>query len=474
MEEFDLVVIGSGPAGEKAAVKAAYYGYSVALIEKEEMYGGAGTNTGTLPSKTLKETALYFSGKREKGLFGVDKKLEHAATIKDFFYRKDFVTQKQSGEIENNLMFHKVKLIRGLAQFKDPHTLTVTGRDAGEVRGKNILISTGSYPFHPPGIPFDGCAIHDSDTILNIDHIPESIVIIGAGVIGVEYTSIFSAMGCKVTVINGHNSILPWMDAQVSQALLRYMQEDGVELAFDCRLKEVTIEKEDGKCKRVHAHLEDGGKISADMFLYAAGRSGNTRNLNLEAAGLVANERENINVDSTYRTEVPHIYAAGDVIGFPSLASASMDQGRVAVAHMFGLDDIERIAADFPYGVYTIPEMSTFGMSEEKAKEMHIDYVLGIAKYRQMPRGRILGADRGFLKMVVDRKNHKILGVHIIGPIATEIIHYGMDLVENDEDLNHVIGTAFNTPTLHELYKYAAYAALGNLGDEASSPLVRK
>ncbi|GAB4273426.1 MAG: Si-specific NAD(P)(+) transhydrogenase [Opitutales bacterium] len=467
MEEYDLIVIGSGPAGEKAAVKAAYYGYSVALVEKETMYGGAGTNTGTLPSKTLKETALYLSGKRDKGLFGVDRALERSASIKDFFYRKDFVTKEQGDDIQSNLMYHKVHTIHGAARFVDAHTLEVKGADTGRIRGEKILIATGSYPFQPPGIPFDGKFVHDSDTILNIDRIPDSIVIVGAGVIGCEYATIFATMGCRVTLVNSHASILPWLDRQICNELLKYMEEDGIVPCFDNRVEQVTVDNS-GEMPIVRAHLKGGEPLCADMFLYAAGRSGCTGHLNLEAAGLVANERQNLNVDETYKTQVDNIYAAGDVIGFPSLASTSMDQGRVAVAHMFGLHDIERIAAEFPFGIYTIPEVSTYGMSEEKAKDMNINYVLGVAKYKDMPRGRILGSERGLLKLVVDKDTHRILGVHIIGPIATELIHYGMELVESERDLNHLIGTVINSPTLHELYKYAAYFALGNVGDQGT------
>ena len=471
MSEYDLIIIGSGPAGEKAAVKAAYYGYRVALIEKEEMYGGAGTNTGTIPSKTLKETALFLSGRRDKGLFGVDRQLEYGVSIKDFFYRKNKVVNLLSGEVRKNLMYHKVDLYRGVGRFIDAHTLEVLGEEHVELKAKYFLIATGSYPLHYPGIPFNETNVHDSDTILGIDFIPKSIVIVGAGVIGCEYATIFATMGVEVTLVNGHADILGWLDREIVQAVMASMARDGIRLVLENRVENVTLPTEPRGL--VKAHLATGEPLAAEVFLYAAGRAGLTKDLNLQAAGLCVNDRQLISVDSTYRTTVPHIYAVGDVIGFPALASTSMDQGRVAVAHIFGLHDLERIAPDFPYGIYTIPEVSAYGMTEEQAKKEGIAYYTGRAFYEDMPRGRILGADRGFLKMVIERGTDKVLGIHIFGPIATELIHYGMELVENGKTLGHVISTIFNCPTLHELYKYAAYNALslrGRLESEHRGP----
>ena len=462
MVEYDLIVIGSGPAGEKAAVKAAYYGYRVALVEKEEMYGGAGTNTGTIPSKTLKETAVYLSGRRDKGVFGIERKLERGVSIKDFFYRKNKVVGIQSGEVRKNLMYHKIDLYRGTARFVDAHTVSVMGAESTDLHGKYIIIATGSYPVHPEGIPFNNVNIHDSDTILNIDFIPKSIVIVGAGVIGCEYATIFANMGSDVTLVNGHAEILPWLDREIAQAMMASMARDGIRFVLENRVENVTPPLPPQTT--VKAFLATGEPIEAEVFLYAAGRAGNTKDLNLAAAGLSVNDRQLISVDSTYRTAVPNIYAVGDVIGFPALASTSMDQGRVAVAHIFGLHDLERIASDFPYGIYTIPEVSCYGMTEERAKKEAIAYFTGRAFYEDMPRGRILGADRGFLKLVVESGTDRVLGVHIFGPIATELIHFGMELIDNKQTLGHIISTIFNCPTIHELYKYAAYNALSLRG----------
>jgi NAD(P) transhydrogenase len=464
---YDLIVIGSGPAGEKAAIKAAYYGYKVALVEKEEMYGGAGTNTGTIPSKTLKETALYLSGRRDKGIFGIDRQLEREVSIKDFFYRKNKVVGQQSDEVKKNLLYHNVETFRGKGRFLDPHTIEVIGSsETHHITGKYMVIATGSFPLHPAGIPFDNQRVHDSDSILNIDFIPKSIVIVGAGVIGCEYATIFANMGTEVTLINGHAEILPWLDREIAQALMDSMSKDGVKFVLENRVQNVTTPTEPDTL--VRAHLATGEPIAAEVFLYAAGRAGATRDLNLEAAGLSVNDRQLISVDKTYQTQVPHIYAVGDVIGFPALASTSMDQGRVAVAHIFGLHDLEHIADDFPYGIYTIPEASAFGMTEEQAKKNNIAYYVGRAFYADMPRGRILGADRGFLKMVFEKGSDRILGVHLFGPIATELIHYGMSLVEKKQKLGDVISMIFNFPTLHELYKYAAYNALSLRGKTPS------
>lgn len=462
MHTYDLIVIGSGPSGEKAAVKAAYYGYRVALIEKESMYGGAGTNTGTIPSKTLKETALYLSGRRDKGLFGVDRQLEHGVSIREFFYRKNKMVSTQSGEVRKNLLYHKVDVYHGVGRFVDAHTVEVIGNESIMLKGDYILIATGSYPVHSEGIPFNGINVHDSDTILEIDFIPRSIVIVGAGVIGCEYATIFATMGVEVILINGHASILNWMDRELVQALMASMTRDGVKFILENRVQNVTLPTEPRGL--VTAHLATGEPLAAEVFLYAAGRAGSTESLNLPAAGLAVNERQLISVDSTYKTAVPHIYAVGDVIGFPALASTSMDQGRVAVAHIFGLVDLERVSSDFPYGIYTIPEASAYGMTEERAEKEGIIYYTGHALYEDMPRGRILGADRGFLKLIIEKNTDKIIGVHIFGPIATELIHYGMEIVDNQKTIGHLISTVFNFPTLHELYKYAAYNALGLRG----------
>lgn len=458
-DEYDLIVIGSGPAGEKAAVKAAYHGFSVAVVEKRERFGGAGTNTGTLPSKTLKETALYYSGFYEKGLFGVDKSLERSANAQDFFFRKNQVVDSQEEGIEKNFRLHGIDTFHGAGKLLDPHTVEVIGKDNCKLSGKYILVATGSYPFQPPGIPFDGRFVHDSDTILQINRIPKSIVIVGAGVIGCEYATIFAVMGSKVILVNSREEILTFLDREICHALQTQMKSDGVEFIFGSRAEDVSILPEEHE-HNVHAKLTNGEPLQADMFLYAAGRSGCTAGLGLEDVGVETGDRGTIAVDNNYRTTVESVFAVGDIIGFPSLASTGMDQGRVAVTHMFGLHGIEKISEHFPYGIYTIPEVSVFGMTEDEAIEKEVTHVIGRANYTDMPRGKIMGAEEGILKIVVEKDTRTILGVHIFGKIATELIHYGMSLVENRATLSDVISRVYNTPTLHELYKYAAYNAL--------------
>lgn len=458
-DKYDLIVIGSGPSGEKAAIKAAYFGHSVAVIERNAILGGAGTNTGTLPSKTLKETALYYSGFYEKGLFGVDKDLERAATAQDFFFRKNRVVEAQELGIEQTFREHGVDVFHGEAKLLDGHTVQVSGQDNCELKGTFVLIATGSYPFHPPEIPFDGKFVHDSDTILNIDRIPKSLVIVGAGVIGCEYATIFAMMGTKVQLVNGSPHILTFLDREICDQLQAQMEKDGVEFVFGSRIAEVKILPDEHE-HNVHAALEGGGVLEADMFLYATGRSGSIEGLNLEEVGVATGQRGTIVVDRTYRTSVGSVFAVGDVVGFPSLASTGMDQGRVAVTHMFGLRGQERIGEHFPYGIYTIPEVSVFGLTEEEAKDRGIPHLIGRANYADLPRGKIMGVREGMLKLVVEKHTHIIMGVHIFGKIATELIHYGMSLVENRATLVDVVDRVYNTPTLHELYKRAAFVAM--------------
>lgn len=461
MEKYDLIVIGSGPAGEKAAVKAAYFGYRVAIIEKEKQFGGAGVNTGTLPSKTLKETALFFSGKYEKGLFGIDRSLKHQATVDDFMFRKNYVVTSEGDEVERNLKKHKVDIYTGVASFEDPHTLKVSGTDNKTIFGESIIIATGSYPFHPAEIPFDKDRVHDSDTILEIKRIPQSICIVGAGVIGCEYATIFAAMGCKVYLINKSDTILPFIDKEITTSLIKSMEKDQVEVLFNDSVKAINMPGSEREFLRIG--LESGKWLHTDMFLFAAGRNGNTKSLNCEKAGVVVGKREQLTVDAQYRTNVPNIYAVGDVIGFPALASTSMDQGRVAVSHIFNTGDLDKVAKVLPYGIYTVPEISMVGTTEEEAIQQGLNYCVGRARYRDMPRGKIMGATDGLMKIIFTRDDLVVKGVHVIGPLATELIHFGLTLVENKKTVMQVISTVFNFPTLHDLYKYAAYDGLGNL-----------
>lgn len=461
MEKYDLVVIGSGPAGEKAAVKAAYFGKRVALVEKESRFGGAGVVSGTLPSKTLKETSLYLSGKYDKGLYGIDRNLEAEASCEHFMFRKNYIIKTESAEVRQNLVNHGVTLYQGIASFENPHQIHISGRKEVSIEADYILIATGSYPFHPPYIPFDKKRVHDSDTILDIQRFPHSIAILGAGVIGLEYATIFSTMGVKVFLINRSDRLLSFIDQEIVQHLIYHMKRDQIDLLFNKSLFRIDIPPD--PLSPVDVILESKEVLHVDMFLYAAGRNGATRPLNLKAVGIEVDNRENIPVNEKYQTCVPHIFAAGDVVGFPALASTSMDQGRVAVTHMFHTQDIEKIASTLPYGIYTIPEISAAGLTEEEAKEKQIDYGVGIARHERMPRGKIMGAREGLLKLIFDKKTQVVLGVHIIGHLATELIHHGLELIESKRTLLEMIGKVYNFPTLHDLYKYAAFDGLSNL-----------
>ena len=468
MQKFELIVIGTGPAGEKAAVKAAYFGHKVAIVEKEKAFGGAEVVSGTLPSKTLKETALYFSGKYEKGLYGIDRDLKRKASIQDFMYRKNFVTASAMQEIEENLKRHGVTIFHGEASFENAHTIRIKGKQEQRILGDHIIIATGSYPHHPPHIPFDRKRVHDSDTILEIDHFPTSICIVGAGVIGCEYATIFSTMGCKVFLVNDKSAILSHIDQEIVADFLTQMKEAQVEILFNQAVKSITLAKNTQDPLQIL--LESGEMLKTDMFLFAAGRSGNIKGLHLDKIHLATTSREQILVDAQYRTNIPHIYAVGDVIGFPALASTSMDQGRVAVAHIFQTQDLEHLPTHFPYGIYTVPEISMVGVTEEEAKQRKLPFCTGKARYSDMARGKILGATSGILKLIFLREGLQIIGVHIIGHIACELIHYGVMLVEEKKTLQDLIGQVFNFPTLHDLYKYAAYDGLSNYSGHKVKP----
>ena len=462
MEHYDLVIIGSGPTGEKAAVKAAYFDKKVAIVEKQSFVGGAGINTGTLPSKTLKQTALYLSGKYEKGQFGVEKKLEKKISIKEFLFRKNEVIASQRKEIEDNLERHKVDLYYGIASFEDEHTVLISGDKKSIITGDYILLATGSYPVHPPEIPFDYLRVHDSDSILEMNRFPRSICIIGAGVIGCEYATIFATMGIPTILINRQKKILPFMDHEISQALFDEMEKSGVKTYFECEIKDIKMPKLESK--DIEIKITGGKKEKVDMVLYAAGRSGSIRDLCLEKIGIKIGSRETIVVNDHYQTNIPHVFAVGDVIGFPALASTGMDQARVAVTHMFKTHGASQINRVLPFGVYTIPEVSMVGMTSEEADKAEYEYVSGIADCPSLARGQILGTTYGFLKIIVRKDTGVICGAHMIGPMASEIIHYGMSLIVHKSTVLEVTSHVFNFPTIHDIYKYASYNALGKIG----------
>ena len=455
--EYDLVVIGSGPAGEKGAAQAAYFGKSVALIEREPVVGGASTNTGTLPSKTLRETALVLSGFRNRELSGVNVSLKKAVTIRDFMIHEQHVTADERVRVLGNLARHKVDLLYGSASFVAPDTIAVSRFDGQttQVCGKVILIAVGSSPHRPSNFPFDDPRVHDSDTILSLHTMPSSLLVVGGGVIGCEYACMFAMLGVDVTVVEQRDRLIDSLDAELSASLQEQMHAIGVV----CHLLNAVDSVEAGET--LTARLKSGDVLKPDAILVSSGRGGNTKGLGLEPFGIAVDARGRVKVDEHYRTSLPHVYAAGDVIGAPALASTAMEQARVAMVHAFDLKYKSDLASVLPFGIYTIPECSMAGETEESLKAKGVPYVVGKACYSANARGHIIGDSKGFLKLIFRLDDMKLLGVHMIGEQATELIHVGLTALLLDQGADLFINTCYNYPTLSDLYKYATYDALG-------------
>ncbi len=461
MERYDLIVIGSGPAGEKGAAQAAYFGKRVALIERAPNVGGGAVNTGTIPSKTLRETALYFSGLRQRGLYGVDYKFKRHLTVREFMYREHEVVRSLREVVAQNIARHEVDLIHGEATFEDPRTLRVRRAGGGEdllVQGDVILIATGSVPNRGGDIPFDDRRIYDSDTILHMDRLPGSMAVVGGGVIGCEYTTIFAALGIRMTLIDGRDRLLPFLDGETSGCLRLQMELLGVDLRLQDEITRVEPER-DG----VRLDLKGGVSFKADSVLFAAGRIGNTQGLGLERIGVPVGDRGHIAVNEHYQTAIPHIYAAGDVIGFPALAATSMEQARVAMCRAFDLKYKTRVAPILPLAIYTIPEVSMVGETEETCQQKGISYCVGRAGYGRNARGQIIGDLAGQIKLLFRAPDKTLLGVHIIGEDAAELIHVGLMVMLAGGTIDAFIDAVFNYPTLSDAYKYAAYDGLAAL-----------
>jgi NAD(P) transhydrogenase len=458
-DNFDLIVIGCGPAGEKAGAQAAYFGKRVAVIERAPHMGGSCINTGTVPSKTLRESALYFSGLKQRGLYGIDYSLKENLSVQDFMHHERAVVEMERQRILKNLELHHIELVRGQATFEDAHTVAVTGTNGTrQLRGEIILIATGSKPHRPPEIAFDDIHTFDSDTFLQLKRIPKSLAVIGGGVIGCEYASIFVALGVEVTLVDGRDRLLPFLDAEISDRLRDRFAALGMRFLFNERPVRV-----ENSSSGVRLSMKSGKTLETEAALFAAGRRAAVDSLALEKAGLAINDRGYIPVYDNYQTWVPNIYAAGDVIGFPALASTSMEQGRVAVCHAFDFQYKQRVASMLPMGIYTIPEISAAGETEESCKEKKIDYCVGRAHYENNARGHIMGDTAGMVKLIFARADRKLLGVNVIGESATELIHVGLMALDAGKSIDEFIQQVFNYPTLSEMYKYAAYDGLGNL-----------
>ena len=460
IQQFDLVVIGSGPAGQKGAICAAKMRKRVAIIERKGMIGGVCVHTGTIPSKTLREAVLYLTGFQLRTFYGRDYTLKEHMSVQDLAFRVQAVVTRETEVIRAQLKRNEVTTFEGTARFVDPHTVEVVADGSSTLlRGDYVLVACGTRAAHSPDIPFDGKRILDTDQLHAVQGLPREAIVVGAGVIGVEYTSIFAVLGIKVTLIDQRSSFLDFLDRQIVEALNYRLRDLGTTLRLGEKVVAVGIEQER---ERVFAQLESGKRVHGEVLISAVGRQANTDLLNPEKAGLKVDSRGRLEVNAFFQTNVPHIYAAGDVIGFPALASTSMEQGRLAGCHMFGAP-FHHSPELLPFGVYTIPEISMVGQTEEQLTAAKIPYETGIAKYAELAKSQMLGDEQGLLKLLFDPKSLKLLGVHVIGARAAEIIHIGQAVLSLGATIEYFRDTVFNYPTLAEAYKVAALDGLNKL-----------
>ena len=471
MNEFtyDLIVIGSGPAGQRAAIQASKLGKKIALIEMKNVVGGVCTNTGTIPSKTLREAVMHLSGYREKSIYGSAYAVKQTVTMEDLLFRTEQVTRHEIDIIKHQLSRNGVELISAKAALIDSHMVAASS-DTGEgqriLSVDKIVIATGTRATKVPSIPFDGINVFTSDDILTMKNVPKSLIVVGAGVIGCEYACMFATLGVRVTLIDKRERLLPFVDHEISDTLAYQLRQQRVILRLGEEVSSLEVEKT-GTDSLACLSLKSGKKITAEAVLYSIGRSGNTEDLNLEAVGLSADDRGRIKVNNSYQTKVPNIYAVGDVIGFPSLASTSMEQGRIAACNAFDHPYIS-MPEFFPYGIYTIPEISMVGQTEEELTQAGVPYEMGRAAYREIARGQIIGDQTGILKILFHAETRKLLGVHILGEGASELVHIGQAVMSHNGSIDYFINSVFNFPTLAECYKTAAFDGINRLGHSPS------
>ncbi len=459
MQSYDLIVIGSGPAGQRAAIQGSKMGKHVALIERREVIGGVCINSGTIPSKTIREAVLHLSGYYYQNVYGVNYRVKDKITMEDLAFRVQHVIKTEVDVIQGQLSRNNIDMIQGIASFIDPHTVHVESiRGEQTCSAEAIVIATGTKPAASPKIAINGRNIIDSDQILMMPEIPKTLIVVGGGVIGVEYTCMFATLGVRVILIEKRPRLLEFADSEMVEALSYNLRDHRVTMRLNEEVQSVE-EMPDGS---VVAYLESKKKLSGDALLYSVGRQGNVDELNLAAAGVDVDARGRIPVDGEYRTKQPHIFAVGDVIGFPSLASVSMEQGRIACANAFG-KTIHSNPASYPYGIYTIPEISFIGKTEEQLTDEDVPYEVGVAYYREIARGQIRGDTTGRLKLIFHRETKALLGVHIIGEGATELLHIGQAVMILGGTIDYFINTVFNYPTLAECYKAAAFNGVNKL-----------
>ena len=465
MKHYELIVIGSGPAGQKAAIQAAKLCKRVCIIEKNPVLGGAGINTGTIPSKALREAVLYLSGANKRALYGDNFRPKRDVTIEDLIYMSQQVIHNELSVIREQLDRNNVDLMWGAAHFEGPNLLQITKHDTSEMlTGDKFIIATGTRPATPNSVPFNDTTILTSDALLKLKMLPKSMIIVGGGVIGVEYACMLAALGVRITLVEGKGELFDFLDREIVEALQYQMRQMGITLRFGekvAKIQEIPPSATQPQVM-VEAKLESGKLLHAHCLLYAVGRQGTTKALALENVGLIPDDRERLKVNEHYQTEVSHIYAAGDVIGFPALASTAMEQGRLATCHAFGIET-QSIPELFPYGIYAIPELSMVGKTEKQLTEAGIPYECGIAHYKEVARGQLLGDSSGMLKLLIHQDNHTILGVHAIGTQSTELIHIGQAVLTFNGTAEYFINNVFNYPTLAETYKVAAFNGLNKL-----------
>ncbi len=457
---YDFIVIGSGPAGKRAAIQASKLEKNVLLVEKWPVVGGVTVHTGTIPSKTLRETVLFLSGWRQRGIYGRSYKVKENITAEDLSQRLQSTLAHEVEIIQHQLMRNNVQVTHGHARFKNEHTITVEDFDGNFVdyNADYFLICVGSKTRRPDNIPFDGDAIIDSDEIINMKRIPKKLLVVGGGVIGMEYATIFKALDIEVTIVESNDFVLGFVDKEIVEELVHHLRDCNISLRLNEELNSIE-KRDDGK---VVCRLKSGKSILVDTILFASGRQGVTEDLSLENVGIEVNHRGRILVNEDYQSNIPHIYAAGDVIGFPSLASTSMEQGRHAACHAFGAE-VHSQPELFPYGIFSVPEISMVGLTEQECSEKEIPYEIGIARFRETARGQIIGLREGMLKMLFSIETQKVLGVHIVGEGATELVHIGQAVIALGGTLDYFVQTVFNYPTLAEAYKVAALDAYNRM-----------
>ena len=468
MQFYDIIVIGSGPAGQRAAIQGAKAGKKVALIEKREVVGGAGINTGTIPSKSMRETVLHLSGHRYQGIYGLNYRVKDGISMGDVTYRVHHVIKHEIEVTQAQLNRNGVDVFYGTASFISPKQVRViNSRGQSEYEAGHIVICVGTRPAESTTVPTNNRNIFNSDQIFSMNSLPRKLIVVGGGVIGIEYASMFAVLGVQVVVVEKEPRLLSFADQEIVEALCYHLRDNRVTLRLNEEVDSVEETPESG----VIASLKSNKKLSGDALLYTVGRQGNVDGLNLQAAGLEADSRGRLKVDEFYRTAVPHIMAVGDVIGFPSLASVSMEQGRMAVGHALGLP-VKSNPANYPYGIYTIPEISFVGKTEEELTNEDVPYEVGLAYYREIARGQIRGDTTGRLKIIFHRETRRILGVHIIGEGASELIHIGQSVIALNGTIDYFVDTVFNYPTLAECYKVAAFNGLNRMASFTAAPMI--